>query len=109
MCCCSLGNLGDAAKAGGIHKYMTQLHEKHGPIVAFYWGDQQVVSLGSPDLWKDVQGLFDRPRKINFVCLRFKDIFANNIIHVHCGQKMFLKHVCSLATCRVGWSQTTYC
>ena len=60
----SLGNLGDVAKAGGIHLYLKELHEKHGPVVAFWWGEQRVVSVASPDLWKDIQGLFDRPREL---------------------------------------------
>ena len=51
------------ATAGGIFKYTTKLHENYGPVAAFWWGEQKVVSVASPDLWKDIQGLFDRPRK----------------------------------------------
>lgn len=58
-----MGNLGDMGKAGSLHEYLMLLHEKYGAITGFWWGKKYVVSLASPEYWKEVQPLFDRPRK----------------------------------------------
>lgn len=50
-------------KAGSLHEYLMLLHEKYGAITGFWWGKNYVVSLASPEYWKEVQPLFDRPRK----------------------------------------------
>jgi len=57
----TLGNLGMLTKDGGLHQFLLDNHKKMGPIFSFYWGKELVVSLGAPNLWKDVQMLFDRP------------------------------------------------
>lgn len=59
----SLGNLGMITREGGLHKFLLQHHKKFGSIFSFYWGKELVVSLGAPQLFKDVQTLFDRPSK----------------------------------------------
>lgn len=51
-------------KAGSLHEYLMLLHEKYGAITGFWWGKNYVVSLASPEYWKEVQPLFDRPRKL---------------------------------------------
>lgn len=62
-----LGNLGEITKNGGLHQFLLDNHKKHGPMFSFHWGKELVVSLGAPEVWKDVQQLFDRPsRKIIF-------------------------------------------
>ena len=61
-----MGNLGDMGKAGSLHEYLMLLHEKYGAIAGFWWGKKYVVSLASPEYWKEVQPLFDRPRKYEF-------------------------------------------
>ena len=59
----SLGNLDMITKEGGLHMFLLQHHKKFGPIFSFHWGKELVVSLGAPQLFKDVQMLFDRPSK----------------------------------------------
>ena len=58
-----MGNLLDMGKAGSLHEYLMLLHEKYGSIVGFLWGKKYVVSLASPEYWKEVNHIFDRPRK----------------------------------------------
>jgi len=50
-------------KAGSLHEYLMLLYDKYGPIAGFWWGKKYVVSLASPEYWKEVQPIFDRPRK----------------------------------------------
>lgn len=56
-----LGNLGDLAEAGSLHEYLARLHAQYGPVVAFRWGKNRVVSTASPEAWKPLSPLFDRP------------------------------------------------
>jgi len=56
-----LGNLGDLSKAGSLHEYLTLLHNQYGPIVKFHYFEHCVVSLASPDLFKETSKLFNRP------------------------------------------------
>ncbi|KAM7450025.1 hypothetical protein ABFA07_002135 [Porites harrisoni] len=56
-----MGNLLDMGKAGSLHEYLVLLHEKYGSIVGFWWGKKYVVSLASPEYWKEVNHIFDRP------------------------------------------------
>jgi len=58
------GNLGDMAKAGSVHEYLIELHEKYGEIAGFWWGKEYAVSLSSIEYWKEIQPLFDKPCKI---------------------------------------------
>ena len=55
------GNLTDLGKAGSLHEYVLKLHQDYGPIVAFWWAKTYVVSLASPEYWKEVNPIFDRP------------------------------------------------
>lgn len=59
-----MGNLLDVGKAGSLHEYLMLLHEKYGAIAGFWWGKMYVVSLASPEHWKEVQPLFDRPPEL---------------------------------------------
>ncbi|XP_065836186.1 cytochrome P450 20A1-like [Oscarella lobularis] len=56
-----LGNLGDVAQSGSLHQYLLNLHERCGSIAAFWWQNTLVVSLASPDLFRQTSRLFDRP------------------------------------------------
>ncbi|XP_062516531.1 cytochrome P450 20A1-like [Corticium candelabrum] len=56
-----LGNLGDIAEAGSLHQYLLNLHDKYGPLASFWWNEKLVVSLASPELFKQTSRLFDRP------------------------------------------------
>lgn len=60
-----LGDLGELGKAGSLHEYLLQLH-KHGqhPVVSFWWGKEQVVSVCSPQAFKDTVKLTDRANQL---------------------------------------------
>ena len=59
-------------KAGSLHEYLMLLHEKYGSIVGFWWGKKYVVSLASPEYWKEVNPIFDRPRKYENLSVNFQ-------------------------------------
>ena len=69
FCCCVVrdGNLADLARAGSLHEYLLDLHAQYGDITAFWMGQELVVSICSPDLFKQHSAVFDRPGK-NFQC-----------------------------------------
>lgn len=55
------GNLGDLARAGSLHEFLLDLHQRFGPIVSFWWGRQYTVSIASAELFKEHHHVFDRP------------------------------------------------
>jgi len=55
-----LGNLQDIFKAGGLPKFLGQLHEKYGPIASYWHKDVYTVSLGDPKYFKFTEKMFDR-------------------------------------------------
>ncbi|KAL3831794.1 hypothetical protein ACJMK2_023498 [Sinanodonta woodiana] len=55
------GNLTDISRAGSLHEFLIDLHKKFGNIVSFWMGQTFVVSIASPELFKEHQGVFDRP------------------------------------------------
>ena len=59
-----LGNLPDMAKAGSLHQFLLDLHDKYGGIVSFWWGKQLVVSIATPELFKQHSRVFDRPPEL---------------------------------------------
>lgn len=59
-----MGNLLDIGKAGSLHEYLMLLYERYGPIAGLWWGKKYVVSLASPEYWKEVQPIFDRPPEL---------------------------------------------
>ncbi|KAK2152271.1 hypothetical protein NP493_2494g00009 [Ridgeia piscesae] len=58
-----LGNLPDLKKAGSVHEFLMILHKNYGDIASFWFGQQLVVSIASPQLFKQHAKVFDRPRK----------------------------------------------
>ena len=61
-CVHRLGDTPLMAEHGSLHQYLRHRHAKDGPIVAFWWTDQQrMVSIASPELFKAINHLFDRP------------------------------------------------
>ena len=52
------------ARAGSVHEYLIELHEKYGEIVGFWWGKEYAVSLSSIEYWKEIQPIFDKPCKM---------------------------------------------
>ena len=56
-----LGNFPDMAESGSLHEFLLSLHQKYGDIVSFWWGRQMVVSISSPELFKQQSRIFDRP------------------------------------------------
>ena len=59
---CRLGDTKVVAEHGSLHQYLRHRHAKDGPIIAFWWTNQQrIVSIASPDVFKATTKLFDRP------------------------------------------------
>ena len=56
-----MGNLEDLSQAGSLHQFLVQLHGKYGKITSFWFGPQHVVSISSPEMFKEQQSVFDRP------------------------------------------------
>ena len=55
------GNIPDISKAGSMTEFLIDLHKQHGGIVSFWIGKQFTVSIATPDLFKEVSHIFDRP------------------------------------------------
>ncbi|CAG5120895.1 unnamed protein product [Candidula unifasciata] len=55
------GNLSDIARAGSLHEFLQETHTTYGPITGFWWGQTYVVSIASPQLFKQHSAVFDRP------------------------------------------------
>ena len=46
---------------GSLHEYLYHLHDKgHCPVTSFWWGKEHVVSVCSPQAFKDTIKLTDR-------------------------------------------------
>ncbi|XP_006824108.1 cytochrome P450 20A1-like [Saccoglossus kowalevskii] len=58
------GNSLDITAAGSIHQFLVTLHSKYGHVAVFWHKRIRVVSLASPEAWKDVIKLFDKPDTI---------------------------------------------
>ncbi|KAJ8024896.1 Cytochrome P450 20A1 [Holothuria leucospilota] len=55
------GNFPDIKAAGSLHEFLVKLHKQYGPIASFWFGSKLTVSVASPDILKDLKGVFDRP------------------------------------------------
>ena len=61
-----MGDLIEIQQYGSVHEYLLHLHNNgHQPIVAFWWGKKRVVSICSPETFKDTLKLINRPSKYN--------------------------------------------
>ncbi|XP_067649589.1 cytochrome P450 20A1-like [Haliotis asinina] len=58
------GNIADINRAGSLHEFLMDLHKQFGPIASFWMGPQLVVSIGSAELFKQHQNVFDRPPEL---------------------------------------------
>jgi cytochrome P450 family 20 subfamily A len=56
-----MGNFEDLGKAGSLHQFLLGLHKEHGKIASFWFGSQKVVSISSPEMFKEQLSVFDRP------------------------------------------------
>lgn len=59
------GNLSDITRAGSLHMFLIDLHKQFGPIASFWMGEQLVVSIASPELFKQQMSVFDRPGQLH--------------------------------------------
>jgi len=60
------GDLGEVSKYGSVHEYLLHLHQNgRQPIAVFWWGQQRVVSICSPELFKDTIKLTNRPSEFS--------------------------------------------
>ena len=62
------------AKAGSVHEYLVELHEKFGEIVGFWWGKEYTISLSSVEYWEEILPIFDKPCKISHVFIHSRNI-----------------------------------
>lgn len=51
----------DPSTQPSLHEFLFGLHERHGPIAAATLGGLHVVSVGSPEVFRDTKDMFDRP------------------------------------------------
>ena len=59
------GDLAIALANGSLYDYLWQQHgEGSIPVISFWWRDQRVVSVCSPQAFKDTENLYNRPRLI---------------------------------------------
>ena len=59
------GDLDELTKHGSLHNYLLHMHQNgHKPIGVFWWGQQRIVSICSPEMFKDVIHLTDRPSEL---------------------------------------------
>ena len=76
------GDLDEFHKHGSLHQYLLHLHQNgHQPINTFWWGKQRVVSICSPELFKDTTKLINRPsKKLKYVasCIVCVTLWAAN-------------------------------
>ena len=58
----SIGDMGELKKCGSLHQYLMHLHENgEVPVTSFWWAKLHVVSVCSPQAFKELVGLVDRP------------------------------------------------
>ncbi|XP_013380186.1 cytochrome P450 20A1 isoform X1 [Lingula anatina] len=55
------GNLDDVKAHRSMQEFLVWLHQEFGPVAKFWYGEQFVVSVASPELLKQHGNLFDRP------------------------------------------------
>ena len=61
LSCHRTGDLEEVGAKGSLHEYLYHLHDKgHCPVTSFWWGKEHVVSVCSPQAFKDTVKLTDR-------------------------------------------------
>ena len=50
--------------AGSLHQFLSLYHAKHGPIFQFRWSNGPVVSVASPEGFRELRRLYDRPPEL---------------------------------------------
>ena len=59
-----LGDLGVLAEHGSLHQYLLHLHDNGKvPVTSFWWAKTHVVSVCSPQAFKESIRLVNRPRE----------------------------------------------
>ncbi|XP_050388413.1 cytochrome P450 20A1 isoform X1 [Patella vulgata] len=76
------GNLSDIERAGSLHEFLLDLHKQFGDITSFWMGRELVISIASPELFKQQQTIFDRPPSL---CKLFEPLFTNESIQFSNG------------------------
>ena len=52
--------MGDVSAKGSVHEYLDHLHDGgRCPVTSFWWGKEHVVSVCSPQAFKDITKLTD--------------------------------------------------
>ncbi|GAB6027650.1 hypothetical protein CHUAL_001891 [Chamberlinius hualienensis] len=71
-------------RGGGMPKFVIELHQKYGPIVFFTIGNLKMVSIGSPELYKEHQHLFDRPVELFIILV---EVLGKGTIQIANGER----------------------
>ena len=82
ICMCHRkGDLVEFHKYGSLHQYLLHLHQNgHQPINTFWWGQERVVSICSPEMFKDTTKLIDKPSKI---LQRTCPVYKHSLLYVY--------------------------
>ena len=60
-----MGDLRKAISCGSLHHYLLQQHRGgRCPVTSFWWGDQHVVSVCSPEAFKATENMYDKPKQL---------------------------------------------
>ena len=60
-----LGDLGVALSCGSLYSFLQQRHkEEASPIFAFWWNTTKVVSICTPQSFKETENLYNRPHQV---------------------------------------------
>ena len=84
MCACfdyhlyRLGDLEEMSAKGSLHEYLAHLHDEgRCPVTSFWWGKEHVVSVCSPQAFKDTVRLTDRAGERERRGVGDSEIFCN--------------------------------
>ena len=60
-CLTRFGDLGEFSRAGSLHEYLVHIHDNgRCPVTSFWWGKEHVVSVCSPQAFKDTVKLTEK-------------------------------------------------
>ena len=97
FCLYRKGDLDEITKHGSFFEYLLHLHQNGRQSIAmFWWGQQRVVSICSPELFKDTIKLTNRPseQKQCRLCAFYKYFLCVLCVYV-CVRACVCVHVCA--------------
>ncbi|CAI9716098.1 cytochrome P450 20A1-like [Octopus vulgaris] len=58
------GNLADIIRSGSLHEFLINIHKQYGSITSFWMSNYQIISLASPELFKNQKKIVDRSSEV---------------------------------------------